>query len=147
MKITTAFAEQEDIPVAYTCMGANISPPLTIDDVPAGSRTLVLVLEDADASPVPWIHWLVFNMPATTRGVEEGHTPAGGIEGLANNHSFGYEGPCPKYFRGIHHYRLRLFAVDILLDLPAASAWESVEGAMEGHILGQTEVTGLCSSA
>jgi phosphatidylethanolamine-binding protein (PEBP) family uncharacterized protein len=78
--------------------------------------------------------------------MDEGRTPEGGTEGLANNDSFGYEGPCPKYFGGSHRYNLSVYALDTQLDLPAASREEAVAQAMQGHILEAVEMTGICTS-
>ena len=89
---------------------------------------------------------MVFNIPPSTVNVPENTIPEGGLEGLANNHSFGYEGPCPKYFKGTHHYWLRLYPLDIMLDLPKASEREEVEEKMQGHILAQAELLGLCTA-
>lgn len=99
MKISSpAFEDGTLIPSRYTCDGPNISPPLVFEDVPEGAKTLVLLVEDVDAPANPWVHWLVFNIPATTLNVPEGMIPPGGKEGLANNNTYGYEGPCPRYF-------------------------------------------------
>ncbi|WP_423149348.1 YbhB/YbcL family Raf kinase inhibitor-like protein [Rubrolithibacter danxiaensis] len=146
MNIKTVFEYNEEIPQPYTCLGPNITPPLEFENVPAGTKSLVLIFEDVDATPKPWTHWMVFNIPSETTKVDENTVPAGGIEGLANNHSFGYEGPCPKYFKGTHHYWFRLYALDIVLDLPKASEREEVEEKMQGHIIEKAELLGLCTA-
>ncbi|WP_207532492.1 YbhB/YbcL family Raf kinase inhibitor-like protein [Desertivirga arenae] len=145
MKIKTVFEHSQEIPTPYTCMGQNINPPMQLEDVPTGAESFVLIIEDVDATPKPWTHWMVFNIPAVTQNVEEGKVPVGGVEGLCNNHTFGYEGPCPRYFQGTHHYWFRVYALDTMLDLPAASEREDVEKAMEGHILDKAELLGLCT--
>ncbi len=147
MRITSpVFQHGESIPQSYTCLGPNISPPLYFEDIPAGTKSLVLIFEDVDATPKPWTHWMLFNIPATTPQVEQGIIPDGAVEGLANNHSFGYEGPCPRYFKGTHHYWFRLYALDEMLDLPAATEREEVEEKMKDHIVAQAELLGLCIS-
>ncbi|HEY1006579.1 MAG TPA: YbhB/YbcL family Raf kinase inhibitor-like protein, partial [Sphingobacteriaceae bacterium] len=78
MKITSTFEHHQEIPVRYTCLGPNISPPLTFEDLPEGTESLVLIFEDTDATPRPWVHWMVFNIPATTTTVPEGTIPPGG---------------------------------------------------------------------
>jgi Raf kinase inhibitor-like YbhB/YbcL family protein len=145
MKIISAFEHGQEIPRPYTCLGPNISPPFTFEDLPQGTESLVLIIEDVDATPKAWTHWMVFNIPAVSANTAEGSVPAGGVEGLCNNHTFGYEGPCPRYFQGTHHYWFRAFAIDTMLDLPAASEREDVEKAMEGHVLGQADLLGLCT--
>ena len=145
MKLRTVFEHNQQIPQPYTCLGPNISPPLQFEDIPEGTKSLVLILEDVDATPKPWTHWLVFNIPPTTLATEQGKIPEGATEGLANNHSFGYEGPCPRYFQGTHHYWFRVFALDTVLDLPAASEREEIEEAMQGHVIEKAELLGLCT--
>jgi len=145
MRIKTAFSNNGDIPDAYTCTGDNKSLPVTLEDVPENTRTYTLIFEDTDATP-PWTHWLVFNIPSTTTEMREGAVPEGGTEGLANNNSFGYEGPCPKYFGGTHHYVLSVYALDCRLDLPVASDKEAVKKAMQGHTLEMVSLMGICTS-
>ncbi len=145
MKIKSAFEHNQEIPRPYTCLGSNISFPFQIEDIPKGAESFVLIFEDVDATPKAWTHWMVFNIPAVTQRFEEAQIPAGGVEGLANNHSFGYEGPCPRYFQGTHHYWLRIYALDTMLDLPAASEREDVEKAMQEHVLAKAELLGLCT--
>lgn len=147
MNITSVFNHQQPIPQQYTCLGPNVSPPLRFSNIPMGALSLVLIFEDVDATPKPWTHWMVFNIPVSTTEVPENTIPPGGVEGLANNHSFGYEGPCPKYFTGTHHYWFRLYALDKILDLPPDSEREAVEAAMQGHVLETAELLGLCTAA
>src|SRR5699024_10888811 len=141
------FENNHEIPRTYTCLGENINPPFTFEAIPRQTESLVLLIEDTDATPKPWTHWLVFNISPNTKRIEEGQIPAGGTEGLANNHSFGYEGPCPKYFEGTHHYRFSLFALNRQLDVPAKSEKEDVKKAMREHIIAQAVLVGLCTSA
>jgi len=147
MKITSVFDHQQPIPQKYTCLGPNVNPPLEFHDIPPGAQSLVLIFEDTDATPKPWTHWMVFNIPAGTTRVAENTIPAGGVEGLANNHSFGYEGPCPKYFAGTHHYWFRLYALDTMLALPPSTEREVVEAAMEDHVLAYATLMGVCTAA
>ena len=146
MRIRSTFEHHQEIPQNNTCLGPNINPPLYFDEVPAEAKSLVLIFEDVDATPKPWTHWMLFNIPATTKEVTEGKIPEGATEGLANNHTHGYEGPCPKYFKGTHNYWFRLYALDTVLDLPAASEREDVEEKMQPHIISTAELLGLCVS-
>jgi Raf kinase inhibitor-like YbhB/YbcL family protein len=102
------------------------------------------MVEDRDATPDPWVHWLVFNIPPTTTVVPAGHIPAGGTEGIANGGTHGYEGPCPKYFSGTHHYHFQLFALDTVLELPATADKTQVAASMQGHLIGSATLVGLC---
>jgi Raf kinase inhibitor-like YbhB/YbcL family protein len=147
MKIRSTFDDNQLVPEVNTCLGQNISPALQFEDIPAGTRSLVLIFEDVDATPKPWTHWMLFNIPPTVTAVQEGTIPDGATEGLANNHSFGYEGPCPRYFKGTHHYWFRLFALDMVLDLPENSEREDVEEKMKDHIIEKAELLGLCTAS
>ena len=140
------FKHGEIIPEYYTCLGPNINPPLQIEDVPPNAKSLVLVFEDVDATPKPWTHWMLFNIPVVTGIIKEGSIPKGAVESLANNHNFGYEGPCPKYFKGTHHYWFRIYALDTQLDLPAATEREEIEEKMKDHIIEKAELLGLCTA-
>src|SRR5690606_21277220 len=108
MNIQSVLTHQQEIPKRYTCLGINENPPLYMNHIPLETQSLVLILEDIDATPVPWTHWLLFNIPPHTARIEAGRIPPETIEGLANNHSFGYEGPCPKYFKGYPPYELHV---------------------------------------
>src|SRR5258707_22459 len=100
MKLTSsAFKQGEHIPREYTCDGANISPPLIISDVPANTKSLVLILEDPDVPKYiredqMWNHWIVFNIPPNTAQIAEGKEPAG-QHGLGTGNNLNYYGPCP----------------------------------------------------
>jgi len=146
MKLKSVFEQSQEIPIPYTCLGANISPPLQFEDIPPNTKSFVLLIEDIDAKPIPWRHWHVFNIPVTTTTVQAGEVPEGGVEGLCNNHTFGYEGPCPKYFQGIHRYRFRLYAISMLLALPPASEPDDILKHIESHILDTAELIGTCTS-
>jgi Raf kinase inhibitor-like YbhB/YbcL family protein len=139
-----AFLAHAHVPAPYTCNGENISPPLELGDIPPRTKSLVLIVEDRDAAPNPWVHWLVFNIPPTATSVPPGHIPEGGTEGIANGGTHGYEGPCSKYFSGIHHYYFQIFALDTLLDLPPKADKKQVVATMQDHIVGSATLLGLC---
>ncbi|MBA4142509.1 MAG: YbhB/YbcL family Raf kinase inhibitor-like protein [Nitrosospira sp.] len=138
------FRDRTSVPTPHTCMGENISPALEFGDPPPQTRSLVLIVEDRDATPDPWIHWLVFDIPAITTSVPVGHIPDGGMEGIANGGTHGYEGPCPKYFSGTHHYHFQLFALDTVLDLPASADKSKVVASMQNHVIDSVMLVGLC---
>src|SRR5690606_33654796 len=118
MKITSpAFADKQPVPEQYTCKGINVNPPLEFLDTPKESKSFVILVEDIDSSN-QWIHWLVYNIPADVSFFEEGTIPKGSVDGICNGGTRGYEGPCPKYFSGIHRYSFTLYALDIVLTVP-----------------------------
>jgi len=141
---SSAFQHNTHVPTPHTCMGENISPPFEFGELPAETKSLVLIVEDRDATPNPWIHWLVFNIPPTTTSVPAGHIPDGGTEGIANGGTHGYEGPCPKYFSGTHRYHFQLYALDIVLNLAASADKSQVVASVQNHIVGSATLVGLC---
>ncbi len=148
MKLTSsAFKHEESIPTQYTCDGANISPPLTISDIPSNTKSLVLIMDDPDVPKYiredqMWDHWIVFNIPPNTTQIEEGKEPSG-QHGLGTGKTLSYYGPCPP--DGEHRYFFKLFALDSQLTLADKSTKKQVEEAMEGHVLAKAELMGVYS--
>jgi Raf kinase inhibitor-like YbhB/YbcL family protein len=134
-----AFENGERIPALYTCDGKNISPPLTISGVPSETKTLALILEDPDAPMGTWYHWIIFDINPNTERITEGEEPIG-IHGKGSGENMIYMGPCPP--TGIHRYFFRLYALDTALALPEGVTNVEVEKAMDGHIVGESELMG-----
>ena len=145
MKITSpAFQHEGLIPSKYTCDAENVNPALEFFDVPENTKSLVLIMEDPDVpkSIRPdgmWNHWVVFNIPADTKGVNENEEPKG-IAGITTSNKLKYGGPCPPDRE--HRYYFKLYALDTMLDLPQSSTKEQVLAAMQGHILGEAVLMG-----
>ncbi|MBS3096895.1 YbhB/YbcL family Raf kinase inhibitor-like protein [Candidatus Woesearchaeota archaeon] len=140
MKLTsTAFAHNSTMPSEFTCDGQDLSPPLTISDVPSNAKSLVLIMDDPDAPVGIWDHWVVFNIPPSTKEIPKGTEP----KGTAGKNSWGrtgYGGPCPP--SGTHRYFFKLYALDSELNLPEGSAKKELEMTMQGHILAKAELMG-----
>lgn len=137
--VSTAFQHNGAIPSEYTCDDADLSPPLVISDVPSNSKSLVLINDDPDAPVGTWDHWIVFNIPSTTKQIPKGAEP----EGTAGKNSWGrtgYGGPCPP--SGTHRYFFKLYALDTELNLPEGSAKKEIEKAIQGHIIAKAELMG-----
>ncbi|HEX8988832.1 MAG TPA: YbhB/YbcL family Raf kinase inhibitor-like protein [Rhodocyclaceae bacterium] len=142
-----AFAHEAEIPAKYTCEGSDISPPLTWSGVPVGTQSLALIADDPDA-PDPaapkttWVHWVLYNMPPTAKGLSEAvrALPNGTLEGLSDWRRTGYGGPCPPI--GRHRYFFKLYALDALLPDLGKPTKGAVEQAMAGHILAQAVLMG-----
>lgn len=147
---SSAFAPGSAIPARYTCDGDDISPPIRWNGIPAGTKSLALIIEDPDA-PDPaapkrvWLHWLVYNLSPDLHELPENVAVAklqpAGREGINDGGRTGYSGPCPPV--GRHRYFHRLFALDTMLpDLGGHARRPELEGAMAGHILGTAVLMG-----
>jgi Raf kinase inhibitor-like YbhB/YbcL family protein len=145
----------------YSCQGANLSPPLEWSGVPEGTQSLALLVDDPDSEPPGFVHWVIYNIPPTSTGLPEGVSaeatlPDGTFQGAndfalfaAEGQTFpggapinriGYDGPCPG---DTHHYVFKLYALDASLDVPAEATMADLLAAMDGHVLGEAEVTGV----
>ena len=141
MKVTSsAFGNGENIPQKYTADGENVNPPISIRDIPEGTKSLVLIVDDPDAPGGTWDHWIVFNIPPGET-INENSVP--GTEGRNDFGKNSYGGPAPP--SGTHRYFFRVYALDRELDLPAGSTKEQVLEAMENHIIGRGELMGTYS--
>jgi Raf kinase inhibitor-like YbhB/YbcL family protein len=144
-----AFTHQGPIPARYTCDGDDVSPPLAWAGVPAGARSLALIVDDPDA-PDPnapkrtWVHWVMYNLPARDGSLAEavdcGALPTGAREGTNDWPRTGYGGPCPPI--GRHRYFFKLYAVDMVLPDLGDATKAKVEKEMQGHVLEKAELMG-----
>ncbi len=140
-----AFQAGNMIPSKYTCDGQDVSPPLSWSDPPAGTTTFALISDDPDAPRGTWVHWVIWNIPASARTLEENLSKTaslanGATQGTTDFHRVGYGGPCPP--SGVHRYYFKLYALDTALNLPSSTTKKGLEQAMQGHILGQAELMG-----
>jgi Raf kinase inhibitor-like YbhB/YbcL family protein len=135
-----AFAEGKAIPARYTCEGPDISPALAFGAVPAGARSLALIVDDPDAPMGTWVHWVVWNIPPDTREIGEGSLPAGALQGMNDFRRNSYGGPCPP--SGTHRYYFKLYALDTTLNLGTSTTKGALEKAMQGHVLAQGRLMG-----
>jgi hypothetical protein len=146
---SSAFAANADMPARLTCQGANVSPPLSWTEVPAGTKSLALIVDDPDA-PDPaapkttWVHWVVYNIPPQTTGLAEAVAakalPPGTLEGVNDWKRASYGGPCPPI--GRHRYFHKLFALDTVLPDLKKPNKAALEKAMQGHVLARAELVG-----
>ena len=145
---SSAFSQGDPIPTKYTCDGDDVSPPLSWGDPPEGTASFALINDDPDAPAGTWVHWVLYNLPADARSLPEAvpsdaELPDGSRQGQNSWQRLGYGGPCPP--SGTHRYFFELNALDTALDLASGANKEEVLKAMEGHILGQTELMGVYS--
>ena len=135
-----------EIPVNYTCDGADLSPPLRWSDPPEKTKSFALIADDPDAPGGTWVHWVLYGVPGTLHELPEGVPPqetvAGiGTQGLNDFPRLGYGGPCPP--RGpAHRYFFKLYSLDAELTLPPRKTKADLLKAIEGHVLGQAELMG-----
>jgi Raf kinase inhibitor-like YbhB/YbcL family protein len=144
---SSAIRDSGRIPSAFTCSGSDKSPPLAWSGIPEGTKSLALIVRDPDAPGGIFIHWVAFNIPANSSGLEEAipnrpEIPSGGIQGTNSFGRIGYGGPCPP--RGpAHHYHFRLFALDEALQLGSDATAGRLEEAMKGHVKASAEFVGI----
>ena len=148
MRITsTAFNNQGAIPTLYTCEGKDILPPLAWTNIPVGTKSLALIVDDPDA-PDPaapkmtWVHWVLYNLPAASGGLPEDIKllPGGTKEGVNDWKRTGYGGPCPPV--GRHRYFHKLYALDTVLPDLKQPTKATLEQAMKGHLIDEAQLMG-----
>lgn len=141
MKLTSsAFTHKGEIPGRYSCDGRDLSPPLSITNVPEGAKSLALIVDDPDAPVGTWVHWVVWNISPHTAEIGENSLPPGVVQGVNGWQRNRYGGPCPP--SGTHRYFFRLYALDTLLNLAPTAGREPLLRAMEGHIISRAELMG-----
>jgi len=170
--LSSSFTEvrpKKRIPEENTCYGENLSPSLTWSGTPSGTNTFALVSEDVDHhTGIPWTHWVMYNIPVSVTELTEGIPTStaelldGSVQGKNDFNNIGYEGPCPlqvevsywpsvegraKLAKGAHKYVFTLYALDTVISLPPASTKEQLIGAMDKHILDQTDTVGKFQAA
>ena len=142
-----AFAHGGEIPSRYTCEGQDVSPQLDWSGVPAGAKSLALVVDDPDAPDpaapsVTWVHWVLYNIPASANSLPEAakRLPAGTLEGVNDWQRTTYGGPCPPV--GRHRYFHKLYALDTVLPDLGRPSKSKLEAAMKSHIIARAELVG-----
>lgn len=143
---TSAFTAGGDIPKKFTCDGANVSPGLSWDEPPAGTQSISLIMDDPDAPAGTWVHWVLYDLSASTRELAEGvpndhELKNGAHQGRNDFRKIGYGGPCPPPGPP-HRYFFKLYALDAKTNLKPGATKADLEKAMRGHILAQAELMG-----
>lgn len=142
---SSAFKDGEFIPKKYTCDGKNVSPPLEWSGVPEEAKCFALICDDPDAPMGMWVHWVIFNIPASVNKLSENILPDkvfedGTIQGKNDFRKIGYGGPCPP--SGIHRYFFKIYSLDKKLDLYPGSTKSELLHAMDGHVLSEGRLMG-----
>jgi Raf kinase inhibitor-like YbhB/YbcL family protein len=149
MSVTSsAFTAGAAIPIGYSCKSPNVeSPPLAWKGVPRDAKTLALIVKDPDAPHGTFIHWVVYNLPASLSGLDAnvpltGKLANGGLQGANGLGDIGYKGPCPPPGSAPHHYHFELTALDAALDLKPGATAAQVEEAAKGHVKATGDLVG-----
>ena len=138
-----AFKNGETIPKKYGFKNENISTPLKISQVPEGTQSLVLIMDDPDAMEAVgkiWVHWVLWNIPPSTTEILENSIPIDSVEGKTDFDEIGYGGPAPPDKE--HNYVFKLYALDTKLNLEKGSTKENIEKSIKNHILDETKLEG-----
>ena len=144
---SAAFRDGAGIPVKYTCDGVDVSPPLSWSGAPAGTGGFALIVDDPDAPAGTWVHWVLYNLPATVFELPENIAKVesldldGARQGRNDFRRPGYGGPCPPPGPA-HRYFFKLYALAAPLTLKAGAQKRDVEAAMEGHVLATAQLMG-----
>lgn len=146
-----AFRTGERIPTRYTCNGRDTSPPISWTNIPSGTRSITLIMDDPDAPGEVFVHWVAFNIPPNIRMLPEGIPKSSSLtpwpfgdssyQGINDFGNIGYGGPCPLLGK-FHRYLFKVYALDTKLPLPPGSSKLDVENAMTNHILAKGELIG-----
>lgn len=144
------FSANEPIPETFTEDGKDISPPLSLMDVPPEAKELALIMDDPDAPrDEPWVHWVLYKVSPEWKELPEGidntempTPPEGARQGRNSWDTIGYRGPAPPKGHGVHHYHFKVYALDEELSVEPGLDKTGLLSAMEGHILAQGELIG-----
>ncbi len=136
--ISPSFKNNEKIPAKHTCEGEDINPALEIENLPEGTKSLALIVDDPDAPMKTWVHWVVYDIPPSGR-IDEESIP--GVQGVNDSGGKDYHGPCPP--SGTHRYYFKVYALDKVLGLNEGMSKGDLEKAMRGSILSSAELIGL----
>lgn len=141
-----SFSQGQPIPTKHTCDAEDISPALQWNEVPEVAKSIALICDDPDAPMGTWVHWVLYDLPATETSLTENvekkeELPNGAKQGRNDFKKIGYGGPCPPKGNP-HRYFFKLYALDIALNLKSGATKSDVENAMKGHIIAQGQLMG-----
>jgi Raf kinase inhibitor-like YbhB/YbcL family protein len=147
--VSPAFADGQPIPARFTADGENISPPLLWKQTPAGTRSLMMIVEDVDApTPRPFVHWLMYNILPDETNLPEAIGPLpqvrayGLVHGRNSFFRLGYAGCAPPRGSRVHHYHFQIFALDQILALNPGKGRSTVLKASANHVLAKAQLIG-----
>ncbi len=135
----------------FGCKGKNISPELSWENIPEGTKSFALTMYDKDApTGSGWWHWVVLDIPKETNSllknsgnVDAGLMPKGAIQLRTDFGSFGFGGACPPEGDIAHQYIITIHALDVDKLGVNANATAALAGYMiNAHTIGKTSVIG-----
>lgn len=138
---SSAFENNGHIPSKYTCDGANVNPPLKIENVPQGTKSLVLIFDDIDAPRGSYAHWILWNIDPEVKEIKENSVLEGAVQGTNDLKKCNYGGPCPP--GRAHKYVFKIYALDTRLNLDANSTKTNLKKAMKGHVISHAQLMGV----
>lgn len=138
---SSVFHDGTPLQAAQTCDGAGVRPPLLVSDVPEGTQSLAVVVEDPDAPGGTFMHWIAWNLPPDTTSIRNDELPNSAVEGTNSAGTIGWFAPCPPSGNA-HHYVFTVYALDTMLTLPAGTSYERFARDVDGHILAKGAMTG-----
>ncbi|RPI26631.1 MAG: YbhB/YbcL family Raf kinase inhibitor-like protein [Acidobacteria bacterium] len=146
---SSAFEPDQRIPKKYTCEGLDVSVPLSWTEIPAGTKSLALIADDPDAPGGTWVHWVLYDLPASLPHLSEGlpgkeTLENGAKQGINDFRRLGYGGPCPPP-GPVHRYFFKLYALDRMTGLPPRATKRQLLEAIKGHTLGEAQLVGVYS--
>jgi len=139
---SVAFEPGVPLPISCTIDGVGAPPPLSFAGVPTDAKSIVVLCEDPDAPKLdPFVHWIVYGIPATTGDVDA-QTQHEYRLGENSKGEAGYTPAAPPPGHGLHHYHFQVFALDSLLELAEGADRDAVIDALKGHVLAWGELVG-----
>ncbi len=132
------FANKHYIPFKYTCDGLNVNPDLTIENIPKGTKSLALIMDDTESPNGEFTHWVMWNIPPTGK-IKENSSP--GMVGKNTHGQNKYYGPCQP--NGVHTFNFKVFALNTELNLPSSTDKKMLLDSMSGHVISSGTLTGL----
>lgn len=139
-----AFSQGQSIPQPYTCYGQGTSPALRISDVPQTAQSLAIYMHDPDSPGGNFVHWIIWNISATTTTIPAHHVPSGSAQGLNDFGKVGWGAPCPN--KGTHRYVFEVYALNRQLNIPAGGKAAEILKQLQPHIIAKAEFFGTVAA-
>jgi Raf kinase inhibitor-like YbhB/YbcL family protein len=148
MTVTSPMVDQRIISAQYTCDGGGMSPPIFWSGMPADTKSVALVVDDASAPITPRIYWIVFNISPATSDLQAGADkalPNGALEARNSTGKVGYDPPCPPA-GGSHRYRFTIYALSSMLNQPSGTPLKAAWTAIAQRVIARGRLTATARS-